>query len=242
MVLAYLNEPPFCWKDAAGEVVGLDIEVAFTVLKALGIESVETRLAAFADFIPGVAAGAWTINVPMFVTPERAKRVAFSRPVWSLADGLMMRAHDPRTFASYEAVGRQETAVIGVIAGQIQHDAALRAGIPVNRLKVFSAPEDAIEALLAGGIDAYASAAMVHRGLLRERRDERLRVADFDDTAGEPALGAYSFALSNVELLTAFNRQLASFLGSPQHLEIAARYGFTGAEMACVNPINLTLT
>ena len=46
----------------------------------------------------------------------------------------------------------------------------LWAGIPTNRLKVLSAPEDAIEALLAGGIDAYASAAMVHGGLLRERR------------------------------------------------------------------------
>ena len=120
----------------------------------------------------------------------------------------MMRAHDPRTFASYEAVSRHETAVIGVIVGQIQYDAALWAGIPTNRLKVLSAPEDAIEALLAGGIDAYASAAMVHRGLLRERRDERLRVADFDQTAGAPARGAYSFALSSEGLRNRVRRAI----------------------------------
>ena len=153
----------------------------------------------------------------------------------------MMRAHDPRTFASYEAVSCHETAVIGVIVGQIQYDAALWAGIPTNRLKVLSAPEDAIEALLAGGIDAYATAAMVHRGLLTERHDERLRVADFDQTAGAPA----RLFLCLVVRRTAQSRsieQLESFLGSPQHLEIASRYGFTGAEMVRVNPANLTFT
>ncbi len=235
VVLAYLDEPPFCWRNGAGKVVGLDIDVAFVVLKALGIETIETRLAAFADFTSGVAAGDWTINVPMFVTPERAAKVAFSRPVWSLADGLMVRAGDLGSLVSYEAIGRNETAVLGVVAGQVQHQTALQAGVPSARMRVFSTPDVAIDALLHGRIDAYASAAMVHRGLLAQQSGDRLAVVDFG-TSVKMALGAYSFALSSVTLREAFDRQLAMFIGSPEHIGILKRYGFSEAEIAGVVP------
>jgi hypothetical protein len=75
---------------------------------------------------------------------------------------------------------------------------------------------------------------MVHRGLLAERRDERLRMVDFGASTGALALGAYSFALSSVRLRAAFDEKLTSFLGSPEHLEIAERYGFSNAEIARV--------
>jgi polar amino acid transport system substrate-binding protein len=220
--------------DSEGKVTGLDIDVAFAVLAGLGIETIETRLAA--DFISGVAAGNWTINVPMFVTPERAAKVAFSRPVWSLADGLMVRAGDSGWLASYEAVARDETAVLGVVAGQVQHQTALQAGVPGGRMRVFSTPDAAIDALLDGRIDGYATAAIVHRGLLARLRDDRLALVDFGTGGTPPALGAFSFALSSVTLREAFDRKLAEFIGSPEHIGIMKRYGFSDVEIAGIVP------
>ena len=91
IVFAYLDEPPFCAPAVDGPV-GCDVEVAFVVLRALGVERIETRLVTFAELLPGVASGAWHVNTPLFITPERARLVDFSRPVWSLADGLMVQA------------------------------------------------------------------------------------------------------------------------------------------------------
>jgi polar amino acid transport system substrate-binding protein len=45
-VFAYLDEPPFCAPGADGPV-GCDVDVAFAVLRAIGIERTETRLVTF---------------------------------------------------------------------------------------------------------------------------------------------------------------------------------------------------
>ena len=232
VVFAYLDEPPFCWPGEDGRPHGCDVEVAEAVLKAIGVERISTRLVTFAELMPGVAEGAWTINTPLFVTPERALQVAFSRPVWSLADGFMMRADNSRQLDSYRAIAANEMAVIGVVAGQVQHQSALAAGVPTARTRLFATQKAAVEAVLSGVVDAYASVAMAHRGYLREHVDIRLEVIDLGvEGKAKPAVGAFSFALSDVGLREAFDRQLAAYLGSPEHVSIMERHGFSHAEI-----------
>lgn len=234
VVLAYLDEPPFCAPGPDGRPVGCDMEVAFAVLAAIGVKRVETRLTTFADLLPGVAAGAWSLNTPLFVTPERSALVDFSRPVWSLADGFMVRAGNPKNLNSYEAVA-DGTAVLGVVADQVQEQSGLRAGIPANRIRRFATQQAAAAALLDGDVDAYASVAMAHRGYLRGAPDPRLAVVDFGaSNGGEGALaayGAYSFARSSAALRRAFDAQLGSYLGSAEHRALMAGYGFTDSDV-----------
>jgi len=230
VVFAYLDEPPFCAPAADGPV-GCDVEVAFAVLHAIGVERIETRLVTFAELLPGVASGAWQINTPLFITEERARLVEFSRPVWSLADGLMVRAGNPKRLISYRALALHADARLTVVADQVQEQRALVAGLPSARvLRVATQPE-AVAAVRDGRSDAYASVAMAHRGFLRAAPDTRLEVADFGAEGGAAAEGAYSFAKSNADLRRAFDGALQRFLGSPEHRAIMRRYHFTDADV-----------
>ena len=230
VVFAYLDEPPFC-APAAGGPVGCDVEVAFSVLRAIGVERIETRLVTFAELLPGVAGGAWHINTPLFVTEERARLVDFSRPVWSLADGLMVRVGNPKHLTSYQALAAHADARLVVVADQVQEQRALAAGLGAARvLRVATQPE-AVAVVRDGRADAYASVAMAHRGFLRAAPDARLEVVDFATDGGAMAEGAYSFAKTNVDLKRAFDGALQRYLGSPEHRAIMRRYDFTDADI-----------
>ena len=66
--------------------LAVDFGLAAGRNRAIGIKEVVTHLTTFAELLPGVAAGRWTLNVPLFVTPQRAALVSVSRPVWALQD------------------------------------------------------------------------------------------------------------------------------------------------------------
>lgn len=235
VIFAYLDEPPFCAPGADGMPVGCDVEVAFAVLRAIGIKRIETQLTTFAELLPGVAEGRWHINTPLFVTEERAALVDFSRPVWALADGLMVKAGNPKALTSYRALAAHPDARLVVVADQVQEQRALAAGLPPSRIRRVATQPEAVAAVRQGQADAYASVAMAHRGNLRTLPDAALAVIDFG-AQGEPAEGAYSFAKSNAELRIAFDRELARYLGSPEHRAIMRRYGFTDADVDRVAP------
>lgn len=231
VIFAYLDEPPFCAPTPEGKANGCDVEVAFAILRAIGVARIETRLVTFADLMPGVAAGDWQINTPLFITDERQSLVDFSRPAWSLADGLMMRANDPRELGSYEALAIAPDARLVVVADQVQEQRALAAGMTPQRVLRVATQAEAVKALMDDRADAYASVAMAHRGYLRANADDRLRVMDFGAAGGGAALGAYSFSKRDVDLRRAFDEELGRFLGTPAHRAIMRRHGFTDADL-----------
>lgn len=147
----------------------------------------------------------------------------------------MVRACTGPRLDSYHAVAASERAVIGAVAGQVQHQSALEAGVPVARTRLFATQQAAVEAVFSGAVDACASVAMAHRGCLREHADSRLAVVDLG-LAGNasPAVGAFPFALSAVTLRQAFDRQLALYLGSADHVAMMQRHGFSCAEITGV--------
>lgn len=230
VMFAYLDEPPFCAPAADGPV-GCDVEVAFAVLRAIGVERIETTLVTFAELLPGVASGAWHINTPLFVTEERARLVAFSRPVWSLADGLMVRTGNPKTLTGYRALAAHADARLVVVADQVQEQRALAAGLPPARVQRVANQPEAVAAVRDGRADAYASVAMAHRGFLRAAPDARLAVVDFGADGGAAAEGAYSFAKSNADLRRAFDGALQRFLGTPEHRAIMRRHHFAETDV-----------
>jgi polar amino acid transport system substrate-binding protein len=237
-ILAYLDEPPFCAPPqdellAAGPT-GCDVEVAFAILSAVGVARIETRLVTFAELLPGVAAGAWQINTPLFITEERGALVDFSRPVWSLADGLMVRAQERRTLDSYDALAAAKDARLVVVADQVQEQRALSAGVTPDRVLRVATQADSVKAVLENRADAYASVVMAHRGYLHANPDDRLRIMDFAATGGVAALGAYSFSKRDSDLRRAFDEELGRFLGTPAHREIMWRHGFTDADVDSV--------
>lgn len=216
------------------------MELAFTALRAIGVERVETCLTTFAELIPGVAARRWDINVPLFVTAERSKTVAFSRPVWALRDGFIVAAGNPKGLRSYRSVAQAPDARLGVITGQVQHHAALQAGVLPRQIHQFETQHVAVEALRAGLIDAYVSTAVGNRTFVRERGDPGLQAVVLESDAltneASPPVGAFSFALADAGLRERFDAYLEDYLGSPLHRERMAAHGLSASEIDPILP------
>lgn len=243
VVLAYIDEPPFAQPGGQAGAVGCDVELALTVLAAIGVRRVETRLTTFAELIPGVAAGRWDMNVPLFVTAQRSRVVAFSRPVWALRDGFIVDAGNPQGLRSYRDLVQSPGARLGVVSGQVQHDAALRAGVPPGRIREFETQRAALAALRAGEIHAYASTALGNRVFIGGLGDPALQAVELEGEASTvdagPPVGAFSFALADTELRGRFDAFLMRYLGSPAHRERMAAHGLLASEIDPVLPHRL---
>jgi len=231
LVFAYLQEPPFCFRDGDGAVRGCDVELAETVSMMADCGPFKPVGAEFAQLLKGLLDNRWMMTTGLFVTEERRQRVDFSRPIWALHDGLLVRATNPREIAGYRSLARDGSAVLGVIAEQVQHATALRLGVPGGRIRLFHTQDDAASAVADGHVDAYASVAAAHRGYLVSRPDASLVVVDVPIDETPAAYGAFAFAKVNADLRDAIDKALGSYLGSPEHRALMSRYGFTASEV-----------
>lgn len=235
MRIAYIEEPPFYWTAEDGAVVGADIELADAVLRAIGVNSIQHVPTSFDEFLPGVQQGRWDMNVPIFVTPERAQHVAFSVPVWALSDGFLVQPGNPKALTSYPALAGRRDARLGVIAGQVQVGSAKSAGVDDGQLVVFKNQPEAIAALVAGQIDAFAATAIGCRAAAGGNPALEA-VAHKAGQGSQVPVGAFSFAKDNHALLQAVNQQLRRYLGSADHRARMAKYGITHTEIDGVLP------
>jgi polar amino acid transport system substrate-binding protein len=235
VVLAILDEPPFCWLsngDPLGAPLGCDVEVATTVLRRAGIGTVTVRQVTFADLIPGVVAGRWHVNTGMFVTPERAERVRFTRPIWAVPDGLIVRATDAGRFASYRDLATDRTARLAVVTGQVQAESAREQGVPDDRIVAYDTQDEAVDAVRAEIADAAASTALGNRALLaRVPTETKLVAVNLTTPSGQVPLGAFSVSHRQPALADALDTELATFLGSPEHRALMTRYGFSAKDL-----------
>jgi polar amino acid transport system substrate-binding protein len=230
--IAYIEEPPFGWTGQDHAAIGADIELADVVLRAIGVSNIEHYLTTFEELLPGVQEGRWDMNVPLFVTAERAEHVAFSVPVWSIGDGFLLHRDNPKALTSYEAVAARSDARLGIIAGQVQFDSARSAGVLDSQIILFKDQPAAISALRAGQIDAYASTAVGNRVLAGSADNAALEAVAHDRSSnGRVPVGAFSFNKSNHDLVQAVNKRLGEYLGSSDHRARMARYGLTHTEI-----------
>lgn len=229
IVFAYLDEPPFCWPGVGGTAQGCDVELATAAFRALGITEFEQQLTTFAELLPGLASGRWTITTPLFVTAARRQLVDFSRPVWALADGLLVRAGERVRLTGYRAVAAAGARLV-VVAEQIQEQAGLSAGIAPERMIRVATQEEAVAAVRAGEADAYASVAMAHRGYLAREPDAELAIVNVSASESVPAAGAFAFGKQHAALRQRFDAALEGLIGSDWHRTMMARHGFPAGE------------
>lgn len=233
--IAYIEEPPFYWTAQDGTVTGADIELADAVLRAIGVTAIEHVPTSFDELLPGVSQGRWDMNVPIFITPERAQHVAFSLPVWALGDGFLVQPGNPKALHGYAALAAQGDARLGVIAGQVQISSAKAAGVADRQFVVFKDQPEAIAALTAGQLDAFAATAIGCRAAAEDNPAVQA-VAHALGQGAKPPVGGFSFAKGNDRLLNAVNAQLRGYLGSADHRARMAGFGITATEIDPVLP------
>jgi len=231
--IAYVDEPPFYWTEKGKSVKGADIELIETVLREIGISSIEYHHTTFEELLQGVKGGRWDINVPIFVTDERAKEVAFSIPVWALGDGFVVHQGNPKELTSYETVAMRSDTRLGLIPGQVQVNKARSAGVNDSQIVLLKNQDALIAALQSGKIDAFAATAVGNNAIVKAN-PELQSVPLKNNIADKIPVGAFSFNKDNHELLQAVNQQLNKYLGSADHRNKMAKYGITSSEIDAI--------
>jgi polar amino acid transport system substrate-binding protein len=222
---AFLIEPPFCYRTADGAVTGCDVELARRIGRQIGADAFDPIETEFATLLPGLVDGRWHMTTGLFITEERRRQVDFSRPIWALSDGLLVRAGNPHGIAGYASIAKAEGLRLGVVTGQVQHETALLLGVPAERIRTFDTYALAAAAVAAGTIDAYASVATAHRGYLAQGSASGLTVIDVPEREKAAEPGAFAFAKSQTRLKDAIDEALAGFLGSADHRALMTRFG-----------------
>jgi polar amino acid transport system substrate-binding protein len=187
------------------------------------MEPIETE---FDQLLPGLSRGAWEMTTGLFVTAARQRVAHFSRPIWALPDGLLVRAADAAGIAGYGSLGAGSRRTLAVVRDQVQHQSALDAGVPDSRIRIFGTYEEAARAVSSGLVDASASVAMAHRGYLARTQRSDLAIVEVPSRARAAEQGAFAFSLENGELRDRVDAVLDSYLGSPAHAALMARFGF----------------
>ena len=234
MKFAYLIEPPFNFKDAQAKVTGCDVELARTVLKMVGIDEFEPVETEFAELLVGLNRGDWRMTTGLFATDLRRKTAIFSRPIWALPDGLLVKKSNPLQLHGYTSVAQSNDCVLAVIKDQFQYYSALEFGVPVQRMVIYETYIDAAQAIVDGHAHAYASVGRAHAGFISLNADLPLELVTVPNNEKPAAFGSFAFSKADVELKQKINHALDSFLGSAQHREMMKTYGFNDDEVDLV--------
>lgn len=235
--IGYANEAPYAYKDtASGRLTGEAPEIARVILKDLGVNEVEGVLTEFGSLIPGLQAGRFDIIAAgMYITPARCAQVTFSNPTYRIGEAFAVKTGNPLDLHGYEGIRDNAEARIGVVSGAIERQYARDIGIPEERIIVFPSAPAALAGVKTGVVSAYAGTALTVQDLIDKDKSGLLEratpftdpVIDGKEVAG---YGAFAFRQDDTSLVDAFNARLATFIDSPEHLELVRPFGFTERE------------
>lgn len=237
VTVGFANEKPYAYATPDGKLTGEAVEIARVVLKNMGINEMEGVLTEFGSLIPGLKAGRFDlITAGMFITPVRAKEVAFANPEYSIGEALAVKPSNPKGLHSYKDIADQPDVKVAVMGGAIENEYLLKSG--VSREQIVTVPDNpaAISALQSGRVDAITMTGPSLQALLDAAQDAEIeRVMDFEqpviDGKSVRGYGATAFRIEDEEFRQAFNRELQLLKESGELLEILQQFGFTEQEL-----------
>ena len=234
MKFAYLIEPPFNYIDTDDRVTGCDVELARHVFRELGIPDFEPVETEFSELLPGLLDGRWRMTTGLFGTDERRKNAEFSRPIWALPDGLLVREGNPLNLTGYRSIADINVVRLAVIRDQFQHRSAVGFGVTNRQIVVFETYTEAANAVRDGKADAYASVGRAHGGFIEQNPDWGLDLILIPAREKPPAFGSFAISSNDTTFLNDVDTVLSGFLGTEAHREMVAAFGFSQAEVDLV--------
>ncbi|WMW64702.1 ectoine/hydroxyectoine ABC transporter substrate-binding protein EhuB [Nitratidesulfovibrio liaohensis] len=234
--VGYALEPPYAYRTPEGTVTGEAPEVARAALTRAGITRVRWVLGDFNALIPDLLAGHIDmIAAGMFVTPDRAARVAFSLPTSSVGQGLLVRRGNPRGLHDYASLAERNEVTLAVLDGAVEHRQLLLLGMPAERLFPVADAHAGMTAVRKGRVDGLALSGPTVTLLARQHPDELEAARPFTqpviDGKSVSGLCAFAFRKEDAPLVDRVNEQLRAFIGTPEHLALVQPFGFDGSTL-----------
>jgi len=230
--VAFANEAPFGFATASGTLTGEAPEIAKAIFKKMGIKEVDGVLTEWASLIPGLRAGRFdVIAAGMFVTPKRCAQVAFSEPTYKLGQAFLVRNGNPKNLHSYGDVRQHPDVKLAVMAGAVERGYARDAGIPDSQIVELPDQASMLAAVKSGRVDAAALTALSIQRMADKGGDSVQRAKPFQTPEKAIGYGAFAFRKEDQSLRREFDKYLKDFVGSPEHLALVKKFGFTKLEM-----------
>jgi polar amino acid transport system substrate-binding protein len=243
--IGYAVEAPFAFLVNQTNVTGESPEIARIITRRLGIPRIEWRLAEFGSLLPGLEARRFdVVAAGLFITPRRARRVAFSRPTFHVGSALLVRQSTnppppaaPPPPRSYLDLIRDPQTRVAVLSKSVEEEHLTTLGMPRNRLVRVPDADTGKALVQAGNVTALALSAPTVRWMAAQPSLLRLEAVPIEpDPTTAPAsppegVGAFAFRTEDRLLREAWDRELMNFLGTDEHLGLIRTFGFTPSEL-----------
>ncbi len=151
MDVSDIRYQPFEMKNANGEIVGFDVDLARMMADELGVtlEIVQTN---WDGIIPALVDSKFDLLISaMSVTMERNKAINFSAPYYLSGKSLLININDAARIDTYRDLNRKDTPVTTTFSD----DMVLDRYIPDAQVIRFDNDEDAVREVIEGRAKAY---------------------------------------------------------------------------------------
>lgn len=233
--VGYAVEAPYAYITAEGHVTGESPEVAKTIIESLGIERTEWIQTEFDQLIPGLLDQRFdVIAAGMFITAERAEKVQFSNPTFHVQPGLLVYMENPLQLHTYEDIANNRAAKVAALSGSVEETLLREAGVVDSQLVLVADALTGEIALRTGLVNALALSSPTVRWLAANDTSGTTVALEVTTPSGLSAgwgYGGFVFRPTDRQLLDAWNKELATYIGSPNHIKLIAQFGFTEAEL-----------
>ncbi len=233
--IGYAPEAPFAYRNADGDVIGEEAVVISWVMQRLGISQLEWVQTEWADLIPSLQAGKFDLIASgMFITCERAQLLAFSQPTFALSPAMLVRFGNPLQISSFSDFRRPDRR-LAVMRGAQEATIAQRLEIAADQLLFVPDVQTGLAAVLAGKADALALTDISIDRLVLQAPDQVERAMPFVPPIidGNLSIGYGAFAMrhNDSHLRTAIDQLLVEFIGSNEHYNLIAPFGFAREQL-----------
>ncbi len=232
--IGYAVEAPYAFV-VNGTVTGEAPEVARHVATRLGLADIEWRVMDFDALIRELEEGRIdVIAAGMFITPERARRVAFSEPTFQVGPGLLVARGNPLDLHSYADLAAKGDIKAAVLSGSVEEALLWRKGLPEERMVRVPDAQTGRAAVNSGLVQALALSMPTVRWLARNDPSGRTEPAEPFSIAPAMAAvshGGFAFRPGDDALRAAWDEELRRFIGSPEHQALVAAFGFSADDL-----------
>ncbi len=219
-VLRVGTEPtfqPFEFADAkTKEFVGYDMDMIRAAGKRMGYE-VRISNMGFDGLIPALMTGNIDVIASgMTITPERAKKVSFTQPVYRSDQVLLIHKADAKNIRSEKDMqGKAVCSQIGTVGAELAR------AIPGAKLKAFNTVPDAYLELSNRGCDAV----LLDRPVIEYFLKQKAARGFVEVSTGYPAEDmAFAVKKSNKKLQDALSKALSEMEQSGETAKIRAKW------------------
>ncbi|WP_310568381.1 transporter substrate-binding domain-containing protein [Hydrogenophaga sp.] len=230
--VGFAVEVPYAYVDAQGKVTGEAPEIFRLMAQRLGIERIDWVRMDFASLLPELQLGRIdAIAAGMFITSERQRLAAFTRPTASVRAAVIVRQGEQQVpLRPVTADLERASAMLWVTVHEaVENDLLIQAGVLPGRITTVPRADRGLRSVAEGHADALAISAVTAWHLVSTHPQWPLEVRTLSDApAGFPA---FVFRHDDRALRDAMDQALQTYLGSEEHRALVRGFGFTSEEM-----------